>query len=63
MQAHCPKCQSGHITRSKRRGWFESAIFALTHVRAYRCLSCDFRFFRRTVPHKQSASSMASNEQ
>ena len=45
MQAHCPKCQSNDITRSKRRGWFESVIFTVTHVRAYRCLSCDFSFF------------------
>ena len=59
MQGHCPKCQSNNVARSKRRGMFESMVFAVTHVRAYRCLSCDFRFFRRTVLRGESASPMA----
>jgi hypothetical protein len=56
MQAHCPKCLSSNIRRSKRRGLLESVVSTVTRVRPYRCLSCDSRFFRRAVAHEERAS-------
>src|SRR4029077_12923350 len=54
MPNHCPSCQSTNISRSKRRGLFESIVFKLIHVRPYRCLSCDSRFFRRAFIHRHT---------
>ena len=56
MPFQCPQCQSQSITRSKRRGWVESVVFALIQVRPYRCMSCDWRFFRRAAPHHRNAT-------
>jgi hypothetical protein len=60
MPTHCPRCQSKNISKSKRRGLFESLVFKLFHVRPYRCQSCDFRFFRWADPHVHSASHIAT---
>jgi transposase-like protein len=38
----CPKCHSGEVRRSRRRG-FE---ILLPRLRAYRCEACDGRFVR-----------------
>jgi hypothetical protein len=61
MPTHCPRCQSKNISKSKRRGLFESLVFKLFHVRPYRCQSCDLRFFRWADPHVHSASHIATN--
>jgi hypothetical protein len=60
MPTHCPLCQSKSISKSKRKGLLESVVFALIHVRPYRCLSCDLRFFRRAVPHGHRSSPIAT---
>ena len=60
MPTHCPRCQSKNISKSKRRGLFESLVFKLIHVRPYRCQSCDLRFFRGADPHVHSDSHIAA---
>jgi predicted Zn-ribbon and HTH transcriptional regulator len=55
MPSHCPLCQSKNISKSKRRGLLESLVLKLIHVRPYRCLNCDLRFFRRAVPQGHKA--------
>jgi hypothetical protein len=60
MPTLCPLCQSNNIIRSKRRGLLESVFFKLIHVRPYRCQSCDWRFFRRGVPHGQRTSHLVT---
>jgi hypothetical protein len=60
MQNHCPLCQSKNVSKSQRRGVLESVVFKLIHVRPYRCLSCDFRFFRRADSHRHINSPLAT---
>ena len=52
--------ESKNISKSKRRGLFESLVFKLIHVRPYRCQSCDLRFFRWAGPHVHSVSHIAA---
>jgi hypothetical protein len=68
MPNHCPWCQSLNINRSQRRGVLESVVFKLIHVRPYRCLSCDGRFFRwadtpQHIHSRQAAARIRSNFQ
>jgi DNA-directed RNA polymerase subunit RPC12/RpoP len=60
MPLQCPECQSKNISKSKRRGLFESVVFPLIQVRPYRCMSCDLRFFRRAAPHEHSATTTSA---
>jgi hypothetical protein len=60
MPTRCPQCQSKHVSKSKRRGLLESLVFRLIQVRPYRCLTCDWRFFRRAAPHGRSATHLAT---
>lgn len=59
MPIHCPSCQGTNITKSKRKGLFESIVFKLIDIRPYRCLSCDLRFFHRALTHRHAASHAA----
>jgi hypothetical protein len=34
-------------------------VFKLIHVRPYRCLSCDLRFFRRALIHQHTVTPVA----
>jgi DNA-directed RNA polymerase subunit RPC12/RpoP len=43
----CPRCQSGHIQRVARRGFYERLILPLMLRRAYRCRECSERFYDR----------------
>jgi hypothetical protein len=45
VPALCPCCQSKAVRRSKRRGVFESTLLSLIHVRPFRCMDCDRRFY------------------
>ena len=60
MPLQSPQCQSTNISKSKRRGLFESVVFALIQVRPYRCMSCDLRFFRKATPHEHSATPLST---
>jgi DNA-directed RNA polymerase subunit RPC12/RpoP len=60
MLPHCPHCQSKNITKSKRRGLLESMVLKLVHVRPYRCLACDSRFFRWAAQHGPDTSRVAA---
>jgi predicted Zn-ribbon and HTH transcriptional regulator len=56
----CPLCHSKRIHRSKRKGIFEQVILAMVLVRPFRCESCDYRFFRRSLPENSNASRSAT---
>jgi hypothetical protein len=43
---NCPLCHGQRIHRSKRKGPFEKMFLAMIFVRPFRCLTCDYRFFR-----------------
>ena len=45
----CPRCQSDHCRRSKRRGLREHFL-GLSRVRPWRCRNCEKRFFGWVVP-------------
>jgi predicted Zn-ribbon and HTH transcriptional regulator len=45
----CPLCHSHRIHRSKRKGLFERIVLAMIFVRPFRCLTCDYRFFRGSL--------------
>lgn len=55
MWTHCPECQSENIYKSRRKGWLEAVVLKLIHVRAYRCQSCDLRFFRWATHRRPAA--------
>jgi predicted RNA-binding Zn-ribbon protein involved in translation (DUF1610 family) len=42
----CPSCGSSEVSRSQRKGWFESKLSSIFHIKPYRCLKCDYRHFR-----------------
>jgi ribosomal protein L33 len=43
----CPACGSDFYSRSHRRGLVERYILRALHLRPFRCLGCDSRFYRR----------------
>jgi transposase-like protein len=45
----CPRCRSGDIRRSRRRGLLEWLILRLLLVRPFRCAVCDRRFYAFTL--------------
>jgi hypothetical protein len=45
-------CWSRLISRSKRRSLIELTLLPLLFVRPYRCMECDWRFFRCSVLNK-----------
>jgi hypothetical protein len=49
---HCPMCWSRLIRRSKRRGLLEVTLMQILFVRPYRCVECEWRFFRWSIFHK-----------
>jgi hypothetical protein len=42
----CPRCESGMVHRSHRRGMLERVICAMLPIGPYRCGECDYRYFR-----------------
>ena len=41
----CPECGSKAVHRSQMRGFVERGVLKLIGVRAYRCESCDQRYY------------------
>jgi transcriptional regulator NrdR family protein len=41
----CPGCMSAHVRRSQMRGFLEHGVLRTVGVRAYRCESCDKRYY------------------
>jgi transcriptional regulator NrdR family protein len=41
----CPECRSKHVRRSQMRGFWEYGVLRAIGVRAYRCESCDKRYY------------------
>jgi predicted RNA-binding Zn-ribbon protein involved in translation (DUF1610 family) len=41
----CPKCGSKEVRRSQMRGIVERGVLKLVGVKAYRCESCDWRYY------------------
>ena len=41
----CPRCQTADLHRSQMRGLIERGILRAIGFRAYRCDSCDHRFY------------------
>jgi transcriptional regulator NrdR family protein len=41
----CPACRSEHVHRSHMRGFWEHGVLRAVGVRAYRCESCDNRYY------------------
>jgi len=41
----CPGCRSKHVRRSQMRGFWEHGVLRAVGVRAYRCESCDKRYY------------------
>ena len=41
----CPHCRSVETARSRRRGPIEKYLLRAIHVRAYRCVDCNARFY------------------
>jgi len=58
MSIRCPCCQSHQIYRSRTKGILES-LMTRVFVRPYRCLDCDYRFFRWSLKVKPEADRMA----
>jgi hypothetical protein len=50
----CPKCKASKVLRSRRRGFYESAIYRISGNAPYRCEHCGHRFFRKSlISHRQ----------
>jgi hypothetical protein len=41
----CPHCRSMEVFRSHRRGTLERYVLRAIGMRAYRCVTCDSRFY------------------
>jgi ribosomal protein L37AE/L43A len=41
----CPKCGSGEVRRSHMRGVLGRGLLKMMGVKAYRCESCDLRYY------------------
>jgi predicted RNA-binding Zn-ribbon protein involved in translation (DUF1610 family) len=41
----CPKCGSEEVRRSQMKGLAERGVLKMLGVRAYRCESCDWRYY------------------
>jgi hypothetical protein len=41
----CPGCRSAQVRRSQMRGFWEHGVLRTVGVRAYRCESCDKRYY------------------
>ena len=46
VHIECPSCGSSEVSRSQRKGWFESKLSSMFNIKPYRCLKCDYRHFR-----------------
>jgi len=46
VHLECPRCGSSDVSRSNRKGLFESKLSSIFHIKPYRCLKCDYRHFR-----------------
>jgi len=44
-RSKCPKCGSAEVRRSHMRGLVERGVLKLVGVKAYRCESCDWRYY------------------
>jgi DNA-directed RNA polymerase subunit RPC12/RpoP len=44
--AVCPRCGSSYISKSRRRGLIDFLFHTLLFTDPYRCMDCDFRFYR-----------------
>jgi len=42
----CPSCGSSQIARSHMKGIYEHLLRSVFQVKAYRCMSCDYRHYR-----------------
>jgi len=42
---YCPECRSQQVRRSHLRGFWERGVLKMIGVRAYRCESCDKRYY------------------
>jgi predicted Zn-ribbon and HTH transcriptional regulator len=58
MSIRCPCCQSDQIHRSKTKGILER-VSTIIFVRPYRCVDCDYRFFRWSLRVKPEPGRMA----
>ncbi len=55
----CPSCGSALLARSQKKGIYKSVLRLLFHVKAYRCLECDYLHYRyrpspKVSPRRQS---------
>jgi len=50
----CPRCQSGHVHRSRVR-WYERPVKLATSRRPYRCHACGWRGWRVPEPLEEYA--------
>jgi rubredoxin len=41
----CPECGSEQARRSQMRGLLQRSIYRIIGLKAYRCESCDFRYY------------------
>jgi rubredoxin len=41
----CPKCGSEEVRRSQMKGLAERSVLKMVGVRAYRCETCDWRYY------------------
>jgi len=57
---NCPRCHSERVRRSKRKGIIERRILAMLFIRPFRCGSCDYRFFRWSIPVDPNSSAAAT---
>jgi YgiT-type zinc finger domain-containing protein len=58
--AHCPRCNSSKIHRSRRKGLVDRSLLRVLGVHAYRCKECDERYYslghRREPLHQPQTS-------
>jgi len=52
---YCPKCNHDCISRSQRRGIFESKIYSLFGYFPWHCIACDRRFLLRLRSNQTTA--------
>ena len=45
LHRRCPTCGSGHVSSSRRDGWFEWTVLPFLVLRPFRCRTCMRRYW------------------
>ena len=59
----CPMCGSGDVRRSHMKGLWERGLLKAVGVKAYRCESCDARYYGRSGAETRRQKSLIEAEE